>query len=299
MDFSKPFYLTEGAVGTRLVSEFGLQGDPQTGFGAMIYSEKGRQALETVYSQYLNIAAQYHLPILLLTNTRRCNSQRLKDGALCRDYAAFLQRLIKASGAQGYAGAMLGCKNDAYRGDQGLDYETALAFHRIQMDWFKDAPVDFFMAAIMPSLPETLAMAALMAQSGKPYLISFMVEETGHLPDGTELNAAIAAIDSHAQPQPLGYICNCVHPRTLIKALAAPFNQTALVKKRFLGLQGNGALLDRHALDGSGKHHTSEPEQWANDMEALKALVHVKILGGCCGTTQKHIEAIAKKNLVE
>lgn len=48
-------------------------------------------------------------------------------------------------------------------------------------------------------------------------------------------------------------------------------------------------------LDGSRELITSDPEELARSIEALSEICRLKIVGGCCGTDQRHMEAIAKR----
>jgi S-methylmethionine-dependent homocysteine/selenocysteine methylase len=49
---------------------------------------------------------------------------------------------------------------------------------------------DFLYAGIMPALPEAVGMAQAMADSGLPYIISFMIRQDGRLLDGSTSNKA-------------------------------------------------------------------------------------------------------------
>jgi homocysteine S-methyltransferase len=40
---------------------------------------------------------------------------------------------------------------------------------------------------------------------------------------------------------------------------------------------------------------TDEPDAFAKAMTTLHTRFGIKILGGCCGTDERHIEAIAKQ----
>ena len=36
------------------------------------------------------------------------------------------------------------------------------------------------------------------------------------------------------------------------------------------------------------------PEQFASELMNLKTILHLKVIGGCCGTTRAHLECIAQ-----
>lgn len=65
--------------------------------------------------------------------------------------------------------------------------------------------------------------------------------------------------------RPLGYMTNCVHPSIVYAALAQPFNDTAMVKERFFGLQANTSSLTYVELDGTTDLQCAEPDTLAED----------------------------------
>ena len=291
--------LTEGAVGQRIEREFMLAPDPHLVYAPLIYDERGKTALEIIYRSYLRIAARYQLPMLLMTNTRRANRERMAasqygDRPVMRDYAEFLRGIADDYACDTYIGGMIGCKHDAYSGSEGLSTADAIAFHRWQLDQFAGAPIDYLFAGIMPTLPEAVGMAQVMAEIGLPYIISLMINERGTLLDGASIDSAISEIDSKSQRPPLSYVTNCVHPGLLRDALAQPCNRTANVRARFRGIQANAARLDLAAIDGARTLQTTTPEALCAAFQALHADFPMQIYGGCCGTDDRHIEALAR-----
>ena len=198
-----------------------------------------------------------------------------------------------------YLGGMMGCKGDAYKGTGALSADEAYEYHTWQTKLFAKAKVDFLYAAIMPTLPEAIGMAEAMAETGLPYIISLMIRTNGRMIDGTTIHTAIETIENSIEIKPLFYMTNCVHPVNVAKALAWDFNQTELVKKRFRGIQANASPLTPEELDGCCHIVSSEPVELAEEIIKLHNRYGFRILGGCCGTDERHIEelAIQIKNL--
>ena len=295
-----PFILTEGAIGERMKHEYGLYPDTDIMFAALLYSFKGKAALEEIYRQYLSIAEKYEVPIMLMTNTRRANKERVHKSeyqkkSIMLDYALFLGDMIRNYNCQAYIGGLIGCKNDAYSGDCGLSYEEAIQFHSWQVDAFSEPSIDYFIAGILPSIEEAMGIATLLEKTNKPYFISFMINREGTLLDGTTIHDAIIAIDSITARKPLCYMSNCVHPIVLREALRKPVNVTQEVKKRFGGLQANASYMLPSVLDGSNSLFASDPVSLLDDIESVYTYLPLKIIGGCCGTDNRHIEEIAKR----
>lgn len=290
--------LMEGAIAERVKREFGIIPDDTVALASLVLTERGRAALKTIWGEYIKIAEKYGLPLLTATPTRRANRERLEKAGfgkeLLTENVRFLQSLCHDSGAEIYIGGLMGCKGDAYTGEGALSDPEAYDFHRWQADALAAAGVNYLYAGIMPALPEAVAMARAMADTGLPYIISFTVLKTGTLIDKTPISAAIETIDAAAVPKPLGYMANCVHPNILHAALSSPMNETAAVRERFLGLQGNTAELDYEKLDGAENLLGDTPEKFAHDMLRVRDDFRLRLLGGCCGTDARHMELIAK-----
>ena len=295
-----PIMLTEGAVGQRLEHEYGLLPDKDIMYAGLLYSNEGRKALSSIYNQYLHIAEIYELPILLMTNTRRANQERVinsvhRNKNIMLDYTNFLKELVSDFRCEAFIGGMMGCKNDAYSGNQGLGFSEAAQFHSWQVNMFDKTPIDYLFAGIMPSKYEAMGIAKAMERLEKPYIISLMINRDGTLLDGTTIHDAILAIDGVVTQKPLCYMTNCVHPSILKGALSKPFNNTEIVKARFCGIQANAACFDLSDMDNSETLLTSPAAELVDAFEALQNVLPLKILGGCCGTDNTHIEELAKR----
>lgn len=294
--------LMEGALGTRLRSEYGLTFDPHVAMAALCLTEKGRAALRTLWGEYLGIAHEHGLPFLAATPTRRAGRERMEEGGygteLFAANTALLKEIRAESGYVMYIGGLMGSRGDAYTGAGAPGRDEARDFHAWQAEALHGAGVDFLYAALMPALPESEGMAAAMGSTGLPCLFSFTLRRDGRLPDGTALSDAICRVDEACAragcKAPLCYMTNCVHPRLVREALLRPFNRTDAVQRRFRGIQANASPLDMEVLDGADGTVTSPPEEWAQEMAALRDIMDVSIWGGCCGTDGRHLAALAE-----
>lgn len=292
--------LMEAALGVRLRQEFHLRFDPQVDMAGLVREAAGRRALETLWLQYAGIAQVYGLPFLATTPTRRANRERIAasrfDEGLLGENAAFLRGVRQRSGlSRMFVGALVGCRGDAYTGEGCLDAQEARAFHAWEAEHFAAAGVDFLYAALMPSLGEALGMAQAIRDTGLPFLLSFTIRRDGCLVDGTPIAEAIRRIDGETGGAPAGYMTNCVHPSIVYDALSRPVNDCALVRERMIGLQANASALSFASLDGAETLHSSDPDALAQQMLRLRRLAPIKIFGGCCGTDDRHLRAIASR----
>ena len=161
------------------------------------------------------------------------------------------------------------------------------------MNAFKEAEVDYLFACIMPTLPEAIGMAKAMEKSGLPYIISFMIRSNGCLLDGTSIDEAIRQIDLATIHRPLAYMSNCVHSKVMYQALQQEVNQTQLVRERYIGIQANTSSLSPEELNEADVLKVDDFDELMDYMRLLHKEYSFKIFGGCCGTNEKHIQAIA------
>jgi homocysteine S-methyltransferase len=291
----------EGAVIERLRRDTQWELDPYVVNSAFIYDEEKRSALETIYRQYLDVGSASGLPLLLSTPTWRASRERIKTAgyekrAVNEDNYRFLDDLRRAYGAYADKVAICGlmsCRGDAYNPAERLSEDDARVFHAWQAQKLAETGVDFLLASTLPALSEAIGLASAQAATGKPYIISFVFRPGGTLLDGTPLKDAVVAIDTKVNPKPLAYMCNCTHASIFRSAMMHEGNVSSLVRKRVIGLLANTAALEPEELDSSKDLVAEAPEIFGRDVASLHKEFGMKILGGCCGTDNRHIRSLA------
>jgi homocysteine S-methyltransferase len=298
-----PCILGEGAVIERLRRSSDFELDPHIVNSAFVYDEAKRAALEVICRQYLNIGFQYGLPLLLSTPTWRASRERIAAAGYAGydvngDNFRFLEALRQSYGE--YAQkvvicGLLSCRGDAYKPAEALAEAEAQEFHVWQATMLAEAGVDFLLASTLPALGEATGIASALAATGKAYIVSFVVRAEGTLLDGTPLKEAIGAIDAAVRPKPLAYLVNCTHASIFRSALLHEVNSSPLVRERIAGLLANTAALDPEELDNSAGLVEEEPEAFGQSVADLHGELGMKILGGCCGTDDRHIRCLATR----
>jgi 5-methyltetrahydrofolate--homocysteine methyltransferase len=128
-------------------------------------------------------------------------------------------------------------------------------------------------------------LAAKRSAPGVPFWCTFSVDENGRLLSGA-LPAAAALIAQSMGAAAVGVNCG-----------AGPERATAVVPDILAVVQipviakpnaGSPTFVDGKAV------YTLTPEHYAEEMETLLHL-GCKVLGGCCGNTPEHIQALAKR----
>lgn len=294
--------LGEGAVIERLRRMPDITLDNHVVNSALIYDERGRAALETICRQYLEIGRKYDLPLLLSTPTWRAGRERIAAAGLTGhdlngDNVRFLNALRREYGDYGssvFICGLLSCRGDAYKPEEALTADEAREFHAWQAHALADAGVDLLLAATLPALSEAIGLAQALAATGLPYMISFVARPEGTLLDGTPLKYAIAAIDGQTSPPPVAYLINCTHASIFRRAVAHERNSSPVVRERVIGLLANTAPLSPEELDNCTTLVEEPPELFGADVAALQAEMGLRILGGCCGTDDRHIDILAR-----
>ncbi|NOJ97875.1 homocysteine S-methyltransferase family protein [Corallococcus coralloides] len=296
-----PRVLTEGSVVERLRRHPAGLLDPHVANAGLLFNPEGREALAGIYRDYRDIGLRHGLPTLLLTPTWRANAERLaRAGLTGRDVfgeaVGLLAGLREEVGSRGegvFIGGLVGCRGDAYRPEEALPREEATAFHAPHVEALARAGVDFLVAQALPALSEAEGLALAMARTGAPFLLSFILRPTGTLLDGTPLAEAVARIDALPGARPSAYMVNCVHPSIFREGLSRQLANLPILGTRVVGLQANTSRLSPEELEGRAELDSETPDAFAREMARVHAEFGTRLLGGCCGTDERHIAALA------
>lgn len=295
--------IVEGSMYDLLHRGAGDLFDPTLGHLGLLYSDRGVEILRDTYCRYIEAAHAYQFPILLFTPTWRANQERMEASPLGKknfnhDAAQFLSRLkrdaVERTGATVLIGGLLGCKNDCYRPQEALSAPEAALFHKPQVQALGNTDVDFVFASTLPSSEEALGIAIAASATGKPYILSFVLDSHGALLDGISLVEAMRKIDSRAPVMPLGYFVNCVHPEAVRVGLTKNPDHIDFIHQRLLGVQGNTSKVEAAKLDTLTGLQTEDPTTFAKETLSLREALGVRCFGGCCGTSPEHISEIAR-----
>ncbi len=261
---------------------------PQLLIAPLVQSAQGRAALSKIYREYIVLAAKAGLPIVLATPTWRADRDRCRGENSTIDFngdaAAFING-FKKEYANLFTAGQIGCRNDCYKPEEALSPEEAFDFHAWQANRLTQA--DFLYGVTLPETGEALGMARAMAETGLPYIISFVIGKDGRILDGTVLEEAIGKIDSQTKRPPAGYGVNCCYPSFLRAA-----GLSARAAQRMLTIQANASSLTHAELEAAETVEADPIEDWSKHMLDLRRHLGIRILGGCCGTTVEHLKAL-------
>ncbi|WP_375768439.1 homocysteine S-methyltransferase family protein [Archangium gephyra] len=103
----------------------------------------------------------------------------------------------------------------------------------------------------------------------------------------------MARIDSLPGARPAAYMVNCVHPSVFREGLSRQLAASPSLRTRVVGLQANTSRLSPEELDGRVELDSEPPDAFAREMARVNAELGTRLLGGCCGTDERHIAALA------
>jgi homocysteine S-methyltransferase len=293
-------YVTDGGMETTLIFRDGFE-LPEFASFVLLDDEAGLEALRGYYGSYAQLASELGVGIVLDTPTWRASSvwgERLGyDEARLADVnrrgVALLRELrderrgdppILISGCIGPSG-------DAYVVGEMLDAAEAEGYHEPQIAVFADAGVDLVSALTLTYADEAVGIARAAQRRGVPAVISFTVETDGRLPSGQALGEAIEEVDRKTGSGPAYFMVNCAHPTHFAHVLepGAPWLD------RIVGLRANASTKSHEELDAAGELDDGDPADLGERYAALRdVLPLLSVVGGCCGTDERHIAAVAR-----
>jgi S-methylmethionine-dependent homocysteine/selenocysteine methylase len=306
-----PVFLSDGGIETRIAFETDIPLDPDMGVARLVEDERGKLALEAIYRQYLDVGRRHDLPMQVGTPTFRAGPERLRRAGLtgpddlarihgeCVRLLTRLREGLDDYRKKVFIAGVVGPQGDAYRPEEAPGEDEAHAYHRAQAGVLAKAGVDLLYAPTIPAASEALGLAMVMAESGLPYVVSPIIDGRGRLLDGTPLAEVIARIDGLVSPRPAYYTVSCVHPSVLHEALRADGRLRRLAGDRLLGIKANASNKSPEERVALGHLDAEAPERLAGEIMALREEFGLKVLGGCCGTDHRHIEALAQRLVAE
>jgi len=291
-------FITDGGMETTLIFRDGLE-LPEFASFVLLDDPAGTEALLSYYEPYLEIARERGVAILLDAPTWRASrdwGRRLgySPEALAdvnRRAVALLESLRESTGGEPeiVISGCIGPRGDAYRADATMTAEEAERYHSEQAETLAGTSADLVSALTLTYANEAVGIARAVGRTGLPVAISFTVETDGRLPSGQTLGEAIEQVDAETGRAVAYFMVNCAHPSHLSPALeAAPWVD------RVRGLRANASTKSHAELDEAEELDEGDPAELASAYRELRTrLPNLNVVGGCCGTDHRHVDAIS------
>jgi S-methylmethionine-dependent homocysteine/selenocysteine methylase len=295
------FFVTDGGIETTLIFHQGLELPDFAAFD-LLKRPGGESALREYFRAYARIAARHNADIVLESATWRASvdwGARLgySEAELAeanRRAIALLERIRDELNETRIMAVISGCvgpRGDGYQPANMMTIDQALSYHRAQVDTFAGTAADMVSAITMNYVEEAIGIALAARDVEMPVAISFTVETDGRLATGQPLADAIGQVDAATGSYPAYYMLNCAHPQHFDSVLEPDASWTARIR----GLRANASRKSHAELNESPELDMGDPAELGTQYAWLKQhrLPRLNVLGGCCGTDQRHLESIA------
>ena len=175
-----------------------------------------------------------------------------------------------------------------YTGDYGkISKEGLKDFHRPRIAILLEQGVDLLALETIPNALEAEALVELLAEEfpeAEAYL-SFTIQETDRISDGTSLEAVTDLVNSSELILALGFNCS-----SLLLFDAALEKLSGLTDKYLITYPNSGEVYDGQTQTWKPKDVTAK--NLREHSQAWHEQFQVKILGGCCRTRPNDIKAL-------
>jgi S-methylmethionine-dependent homocysteine/selenocysteine methylase len=294
-------FLADGGLETTLVFTDGFELPDFAAF-PLLADADGRRALDAYYDAYATIAVRDRVGIVLDTPTWRANADwaaRLGYDVEALDVAnrdvvhllAGVRARHETATTPVVISGAIGPRGDGYQVGAAMSVDEARAYHGVQLRSFAESEVDLATAVTMTYEQEAVGLALAARDAGLPVVISFTVETDGALPCGRSLGAAIDAVDAATDDYPRYFMVNCAHP-THFRSVLTDAGWT----RRVGTVRANASTLSHVELDEASTLDAGDPAELADRYQDLRALLpQLRVVGGCCGTDHRHIDAISRR----
>lgn len=294
-------FVTDGGIETDLMFRRGVD-LPHFAAFVLLDTAEGRSVLADYYAGYASIASAAGRPLLLESPTWRANPDW---GGLLGYDARDLERVNSAAiefmaelrrdhvGAVGHilVSGSIGPRHDGYSASSEPHPDTAFDYHRPQLAAFAAGAADLATAYTITHVGEAIGIVRAARAEELPIAVSFTVDADGRLLSGIGLADAITAVDEAAPPD--YFLVNCAHPSHIALALGS---EPADWTRRIVGVRANASTAGHADLDAAIERDDGTPREFAAaQADLVDRLPHLSILGGCCGTDERHIDAMARE----
>jgi S-methylmethionine-dependent homocysteine/selenocysteine methylase len=289
--------VTDGGMETDLIFHHGVDLPLFAAF-PLVDTPAGRSLLTAYYDEYAAIARRAGAGLMLESATWRANpdwGDRLgyspADLArVNRDAISMLAELrerYRGDLADVVISGMVGPRGDGYQPSEEPGPDEAADYHAAQIEALAAAGADIVSAYTLTSIGEAIGIVRAASSAGVPAAISFTTETDGRLPGGESLAEAITRVDAAARPA--YFQVNCAHPVHVAAALAEPGSW----RERIYGVRYNASTRSHAELDEAADLDEGDIGLLAARHRQLAAsLPALAIVGGCCGTDARHVEAL-------
>ncbi len=294
-------FITDGGIETTLIFRQGIDLPDFAAF-VLFDSESGVRTLHDYYTGYARLALTYRMGLVLDSATWRANpdwasklgyadAQLAAINRQAIEMLADIRNIYETPASPMVISGSIGPRGDGYIPSSEMSIEEAAQYHATQIETFAQTEADMVTAFTINYVEEAIGIARAARQLQMPAAISFTVETNGKLPTGQTLREAVECTDADTHAYPAYYMINCAHPTHFLPALAAPGKWLS----RLYGVRANASSKSHAELNEATELDDGDLVTLAQQYQDVRRhMPNLHVVGGCCGTDQRHIEEICK-----
>lgn len=297
-------WLTDGGLETSIIFHDGID-LPHFSSVVLLDSFSGRAALDRYFGRYLELAREAGTGFVLDTATWRAGAHW--SGPLGKSSAALeaanhqavafarsLRQRWETGGTPVAINGVVGPAGDGYEPETLYTPDAAERVHLPQVSWLAEAGADFVSAVTFTHTGEAIGFGQAAKGVGIPCVVSFTVETDGRLATGQTLGDAIEEVDAKSGDAPLYFMVNCAHPDHFSDKLSGGW------LTRVGGIRANASRMSHAELDVAEELDDGDPEEFGRLHRHLASILpNLRVLGGCCGTDDRHVGCVARHTVRE
>lgn len=298
---SGDLFLTDGGLETTMLFHEGFD-LPHFAVFPLLEDEKGQEAFKRYFHKYCGIASKYKVGFILEAVTWRASidwatklgySKQGLDEILYKavEYLIPYREQYENELSKYVISSAIGPRGDGYSPEKIMTADEAEDYHSGHIETLAKTETDMLTAFTLNYSDEAIGISRAAKTHQVPVVLSFTLETNGKLPTGQSLKNAIQQVEDDTDNYPSYYKINCAHPSHFEKIVAT--GEPWLKKIR--SLRANASKRSHAELDEAEELDEGNPEELGNQYRQLREyLPNLNVLGGCCGTDHRHIEAICK-----
>lgn len=294
-------FITDAGLETTLVFQERIDLPCFASF-TLLATQEGRETLRRYFHTYARMAREYRVGLVLESVTWRANPDwgaRLGfDRGDLKEINHASVRLLEEVREEFETpetpiviSGNLGPRGDGYQAEKRMTIEEAALYHGPQIEDFAATAADMVAAFTMNYVEEATGVVLAARRAEMPVAISFTLETDGRLPSGDALREAIEAVDRATEGYAAYFMINCAHPTHFQDTL----REGGAWTKRLRGIRANASCKSHKELDESTELDSGDPVDLGWRYRELRSAVsQLSVVGGCCGTDHRHVEAICR-----
>ncbi|MEO1092812.1 MAG: homocysteine S-methyltransferase family protein [Pseudomonadota bacterium] len=291
-------FLTDGGIETSLIV---YQGHDMSPFAAahLLDEEGGQIVLRRYFQAQADIAHEHGVGLVLECATWRASGNwgvRLGYdggglGEMSRAAVRMLANVRDALETDTSPVAISGCM--APPTDTAMTTDHAYAYYRRQAELYASTEADLVTAVAMSDVGEAVGMVRAAVESDVPVVVAFSLGKDGRLPNGMPLAEAIEQVDDATDGATAYFMIDCAHPVHFTERL-----EPAPWMMRVRGVRSSASTRACTRQGNPCSFSDADPIALAADLAALVArFPWLNVLGGRCGTDDRHVAAICRSCL--